>query len=404
MKPTNPVFTGLQTTIFETMSRLAMAHGAINLGQGFPDVDGPEDVRRVAAEALVNGPNQYPPMLGLPELRQAVAESNRRFYGLDVDWRSEVMVTSGATEAIADVLLALLEPGDEVILIEPLYDCYLPLVKRAGGIPVRLRVTPPQWRLDLDALAGAFTENTKAILLNNPMNPAGKVFSEEELAEIARLCNEHGVYAICDEVYEHLLFDGRVHRPLMAFEGMRERAVRIGSAGKTFSLTGWKVGYVTAAPNLLDPIAKAHQFVTFTTPPNLQRAVAYGLAKQDDYFEELSSSMQAKRDRMLGGLRELGFGVLPCEGTYFATCDVTTLGLEGGDVEICKRMVEEAGVAAVPVSAFYVADAPTNFVRFCFCKKDEVIDGALERLGNWVRKQKASGASASLDAAPAGGN
>jgi aspartate/methionine/tyrosine aminotransferase len=236
------------------------------------------------------------------------------------------------------------------------------------------------------------------------MNPAGKVFSAEELAEIARLCNEHGVYAICDEVYEHLLFDGRVHRPLMAFEGMRERAVRIGSAGKTFSLTGWKVGYVTAAPNLLDPIAKAHQFVTFTTPPNLQRAVAYGLAKQDDYFEELSSSMQAKRDRMLGGLRELGFGVLPCEGTYFATCDVTTLGLEGGDVEICKRMVEEAGVAAVPVSAFYVADAPTNFVRFCFCKKDEVIDGALERLGNWVRKQKASGASASLDAAPAGGN
>jgi aspartate/methionine/tyrosine aminotransferase len=394
MKPTNPVFTGLPTTIFETMSRLAMTHGAINLGQGFPDVDGPEDVRRIAADSLITGPNQYPPMLGLPELRQAVAQSNSRFYGIDVDWQSEVMVTSGATEALADVLLALLEPGDEVILIEPLYDCYLPLVKRAGGIPVRLRVTPPQWRLDLTALENAFTENTKAILLNNPMNPAGKVFAEEELAAIARLCNEHGVYAICDEVYEHLLFDGRVHRPLMAFPGMRERSVRIGSAGKTFSLTGWKVGYVTAAPNLLDPIAKAHQFVTFTTPPNLQRAVAYGLGKDDSYFEDLAGSMQAKRDRILTGLAGLGFGVLPCEGTYFATCDVSTLGLEGTDVDICRQLVEEAGVAAVPVSAFYVADAPTNFVRFCFCKRDEVLDAALERLGTWVEGRRLAGVSA----------
>lgn len=394
MKPTNPVFTGLPTTIFETMSRLAMAHCAINLGQGFPDVDGPEDVRRIAADTLLEGPNQYPPMLGVPDLRQAVAESNRRFYGIDVDWQSEVMVTSGATEALADVLLALLEPGDEVILIEPLYDCYLPLVKRAGGIPVRLRVTPPHWRLDLQALEHAFTENTKAILINNPMNPAGKVFCEEELAAIARLCNEHGVYAICDEVYEHLLFDGRRHLPLMAFEGMRERSVRIGSAGKTFSLTGWKVGYVTAAPNLLDPIAKAHQFVTFTTPPNLQRAVAYGLRKDDGYFQELASTMQAKRDRILGGLAALGFGALPCEGTYFATCDVSGLGLDGTDADICRQLVEEAGVAAVPVSAFYVADAPTNFIRFCFCKKDEVLDGALERLSAWVSARGRAGGSA----------
>ncbi|MCA1243974.1 aminotransferase [Stappia stellulata] len=384
MKPTNPVFTGLPTTIFETMSRLAIAHGAINLGQGFPDVDGPEDVRRMAADALMLGPNQYPPMLGLPELRQAVAASNKRFYGLDVDWQTEVMVTSGATEALADTLLALLEPGDEVILVEPLYDCYLPLVKRAGGIPVRLRVTPPDWRLNLRALEDAFTENTKAILINNPMNPAGKVFSVEELEAIARLCLEHGVYAICDEVYEHLLFDGRRHLPLMAIEGMRERTVRIGSAGKTLSLTGWKVGYITAAPKLLEPIAKAHQFVTFTTPPNLQRAVAYGLGKDDSYFTGLCDEMQAKRDRIASGLAALGFGVLPCEGTYFATCDISPLGIEGNDAEICRLMVEEAGVAAVPVSAFYVADAPTNFIRFCFCKQDAVIDAALERLGAWI--------------------
>jgi len=397
MKPTNPVFTGLPTTIFETMSRLAIAHGAINLGQGFPDVDGPQDVRQAAADALMAGPNQYPPMLGLPELRQAVAASTKRFYGLDVDWQSEVMVTSGATEALADVLLALLEPGDEAILIEPLYDCYLPLVKRAGGIPVRLRVTPPHWKLDLGKLADAFTENTKAILINNPMNPAGKVFGEDELAAIARLCNEHGVYAICDEVYEHLLFDGRQHLPLMAFPGMRERAVRIGSAGKTFSLTGWKVGYVTAAPNLLDPIAKAHQFVTFTTPPNLQKAVAYGFGKEDSYFVSLREEMQAKRDRFASGLVALGFGVLPCEGTYFLTCDVSTLGLQGTDVDICRQLVEEAGVAAVPVSAFYVADAPTNFVRFCFCKKDEVLDGALQRLDAFL-SARGGGVSAVLAA------
>lgn len=386
MKPTNPVFTGLATTIFETMSRLAIAHGALNLGQGFPDVDGPEDVRRAAADALMQGPNQYPPMLGLPELRQAVAQATRRFYDFEVDWQNEVMITSGATEALADTLMALLEPGDEVILIEPLYDCYLPLVKRAGGIPVRVRVTPPEWRLNLRALRAAFTENTKAILLNNPMNPAGKVFAEEELAEIARLCREFSVFAICDEVYEHLLFDGRRHRPLIAFPGMRDLAVRIGSAGKTFSLTGWKVGYVTASAKLLDPIAKAHQFVTFTTPPNLQKAVAYGLGKEDAYFTGLASEMQAKRDRITAGLRQIGFDVLPCEGTYFVTCDIASLGLNAGDAEVCRRMVVEAGVAAVPVSAFYLADAPTSYIRFCFCKKDEVLDGAVERLGAWIEK------------------
>ncbi|MEP0233655.1 aminotransferase [Roseibium sp.] len=384
MKSTNPVFTGLETTIFETMSRLAMAHEAVNLGQGFPDVDGPLDIRETAARALVDGPNQYPPMLGLPELRQAVAAANKRFYGLDIDWQSQVVVTSGATEALNDCILALVEPGDEVILIEPLYDCYLPLVKRAGGAPVRLRVTPPSWSLDLAALEASFTEKTKAILINNPMNPAAKVFSEEELKAIAELCVRHDVYAICDEVYEHLVFNGARHHPLMSFDGMAERTLRIGSAGKTFSLTGWKVGYITGAAQLIDPIAKAHQYVTFTTPPNLQKAVATGLAKDDAYYEGLASELAAKRDRMAAALEKLGFGVLPCAATYFLTCDITGLGIGDTDVDACQRMVKEAGVAAVPVSAFYGGDAPTNFIRFCFCKQDHVIDEAMSRLVGWM--------------------
>ena len=247
MKSANSIYAGLSTSIFEVMSRLAKEHGAINLGQGFPDTDGPEDIKRFAAEEIIASPNQYPPMMGVPELRKAVAEANRRFYGLEVDWQSEVMVTSGATEALSDCLAALIEPGDEVVLIEPLYDCYLPLVLRAGATPRFVRVTPPDWRIDPDALAAAFSGKTKAILLNNPMNPAGKVFTADELALIAETVIRFDAFAICDEVYEHIVFDGRRHVPLMTLPGMRERSVRIGSAGKTFSLTGWKVGYVTAA-------------------------------------------------------------------------------------------------------------------------------------------------------------
>ncbi|HWJ72057.1 MAG TPA: aminotransferase [Kaistia sp.] len=387
MKPTNPVYSGLPTTIFEVMSRLAIEHKAINLGQGFPDVDGPEDVRRFAAEALLAGPNQYPPMMGVPELRQAVAESNARFYGLDVDWKSEVLVTSGATEALSDIIAALIEPGDEVVLIEPLYDCYLPLVRRAGGIPRLVRITPPEWKLDVAALEAAFSERTKAILINNPMNPAAKAFSREELGAIAELCVRYDAYAICDEVYEHILFDGRAHIPLMTLPGMRERAIRIGSAGKTFSLTGWKVGYVTAAPALLDPIAKAHQFTTFTTPPNLQKAVAFGLGKTDAYYADLAGTLAAKRDRLSAGLVRLGFDVVPCSGTYFVTADVSPLGLAGRDVEICRQMTLEGGVTAVPVSAFYAGEAPSNFVRFCFSKRDEILDAALDRLGAWLQNR-----------------
>ena len=387
MKSTNPVYTDVPTSIFEVMSRLAIERNAINLGQGFPDVDGAEDVRRVAADALMAGSNQYPPMMGVPALRQAVADANKRFYGLDVDWRSEVLVTSGATEALSDCIAGLIEPGDEVVLVEPLYDCYLPLVRRGGATPRLVRVTPPDWRLDAQALAAAFTPKTKAILLNNPMNPASRVFDEADLKLIAELVVAHDAIAICDEVYEHILFDGRRHLPLMSFPGMRERTLRIGSAGKTFSLTGWKVGYVTAAPALIEPVAKAHQFTTFTTPPNLQTAVAYGLAKDDDYYASLSNDLQAKRDRFAAGLKRLGFGVIPCGGTYFVTADLGPLGLSGGDVEICRRMTIEAGVAAVPVSAFYQSGGPDQYLRFCFSKRDEILDAALDRLSGWLSGQ-----------------
>lgn len=384
MKPTNSVYTGLPTTIFEEMSRLAIAHKAVNLGQGFPDVDGPEDIRRKAAEALIEGPNQYPPMLGVMALREAVAANWKRFHGLDVDPVKEVLVTSGATEALSDAINALIEPGDEVVLIEPLYDCYLPLVKRAGGIPKLVRVTPPQWALDGEALASAFSAKTKVLLLNNPHNPAAKVYSAEELQLLADLVIRHDAYVIADEVYEHIVFDGVRHRSMLSLPGMRERTVAIGSAGKSFSFTGWKVGYVTAAPALLDPIAKAHQFTTFTTPPDLQKAVAYGLAKEAAYFTGLSEGLQAKRDRLGRDCAALGIEVIPCQGTYFLTIDMKSLGMEGDDASLAKRMTVEAGVTSVPVSAFYVADAPRTFLRLCFSKRDSVLDEAVERIRRWL--------------------
>ena len=384
MRSANSVLSSYGTTVFEVMSRLATEHGAINLGQGFPDEDGPADILQAAADALVAGPNQYPPMMGLPELRQAVAAHNKRFYGLEVDWKTEVMVTSGATEALADCLMGLIEPGDEVVIIEPLYDCYLPMIRRAGGLARPVRVAPPDWSLPREALAAAFSERTKLILLNNPMNPSAKVFTGEELAFIAELVIRHDAYAVCDEVYEHLLFDGRRHVPLMTLPGMRERCLRIGSAGKSFSLTGWKVGYVTAAPALLTPVAKAHQFVTFTTAPNLQKAVAYGLAKEDAYFDGLAGDLQAKRDRFAAGLAQIGFGVIHCQGTYFITADVRPLGFNDDDEAFCRMITTEAGVTAVPVSAFYLDADVDHFVRFCFCKQDQVLDRALEKLASFL--------------------
>jgi aspartate/methionine/tyrosine aminotransferase len=387
MKSANSLMSGLGTTVFEVMSALAREHKSVNLGQGFPDDKGPEEVRAAAADFLLNGHNQYPPMMGIPELRQAVAEHAKRFQNLDVDWQSEVLVTSGATEALGDCLFGLIEPGDEVVLIEPLYDSYLPIVRRAGGVPKLVRLEPPTWRLPREELAAAFGPKTKLILFNTPMNPCSKVFDRAELQFIAELCQEHDALAVCDEVYEHIIFDDKRHVSLMTLPGMRDRTVRIGSAGKSFSLTGWKVGYITAAAELMKPIAKTHQFMTFTTPPNLQWGAATGLRLGDHYFSTLASDMQRKRDRLADALSDIGFGVLPAHGTYFVTTDFRPLGFNGTDEEFCRHITIEAGVTAVPVSAFYDEPnrAPRNFARFCFCKHDSTLDSAIERLGAYFR-------------------
>ncbi len=388
MKPVNALLSGIGTTVFTVMSALATQHQAINLGQGFPDTDGPEDVLRAAADALGDGRNQYPPMTGVPELRQAVAHANRRFYGLEVDPASEVVVTSGATEAITACLMALLDPGDEVVLIEPLYDTYLPVVRMLGAVPRLVRLAPPKWELPRAELAAAFGPRTKAILLNTPMNPASKVFTAAELAFIADLLVKHDAYAICDEVYEHLTYDGWRHIPLMTLPGLRDRCMRVGSAGKTFSLTGWKVGYVTAPAALARIVAKAHQNLTFTTPPNLQRAVAIGLAKDDAYFEGLAAGLAAKRDVLSAGLARLGFGVLPAMGSYFVTADFSPLGFAGDDVAFCRHITEHAGVTAIPVSAFYESQAPRHYARFAFCKREAVLDEAVARLERYFAETR----------------
>ncbi|MBY0511962.1 MAG: aminotransferase [Rhodospirillaceae bacterium] len=386
MKPANTLFSGLGTTVFTVMSQLAVEHKSVNLGQGFPDGNGPDDVREMAARFLKDQPNQYPPMMGVPDLRQAVAAHAQRFYGLDVNWQTEVMVTSGATEALAACFFGLVDPGDEVVLIEPLYDSYLPIVRLAGGIPKLVRMTPPKWELPREELAAAFTSKTKAVVINSPMNPSGKVFTRDELQFIADLMIDHDAYAVCDEVYEHLAFDGRKHIPLMTLPGMRERCLRVGSAGKTFSLTGWKVGYVTGAPAILQPAAKAHQFLTFTTPPNLQRAVAYGLGKDQGYFSTLAEGLEKKRDLLANGLRKLGFGVLETEGTYFISADFKAFGFKGNDVDFCRYLTTEAGVTAIPVSAFYEGNGPDTFIRFAFCKDDATINEALSRLAKYFGK------------------
>ena len=385
MQPQNNLLSAIGTTIFTVMSALATEHGAINLGQGFPDYDGPPDVVKAAADALFDGRNQYPPLTGVPELRNAVAAHNRRFYGLEIDPVSEVVVTSGATEAITACLMAVLNPGDECVLIEPLYDTYLPVVKLLGAVPKLVRLNPPDWALPRAELAAAFGPRTKAVLLNSPMNPCGKVFTREELEFVACLVQQHDCYAICDEVYEHLVFDSYPHIPLMSLPGMRERCMRIGSAGKTFSLTGWKIGYITAPRPLATLALKAHQNLTFTTPPNLQRAAAVGLMKDNRYFHNLGRTLEAKRDRLAAGLQSLGFGVLPTHGSYFITTDFRPLGFNGDDVAFCRTLTTEAKVTAIPVSAFYASEeAPTHYARFAFCKADHLLDEAIERMRRWL--------------------
>ncbi|HSI42492.1 MAG TPA: aminotransferase [Xanthobacteraceae bacterium] len=386
----HPVFANLPVTVFETMSRLAREHGAVNLGQGFPDDPGPEDVRAHAAEAVLNGWNQYPPMMGLPELRYAVATHYALWQGVTLDPDTEIMVTSGATEAIAGALLALVEPGDEVVLFQPLYDAYLPLVLRAGGVPRFVRLVPPSWRLTEEALSAAFTPRTRVVLFNNPHNPTGRVFDAEEMALLATFCTARDAMLISDEVWEHVVFDGLAHLSALAVPELRPRTVKIGSAGKIFGMTGWKVGFVCAAPELMKGLSKAHQFLTFTTPPALQSAVAYGLGKAPAWFDGMRAGLQRSRDRFAAGLNELGLPVLPCAGTYFINIDLAPLGLSLDDEAYCRELVERHGVAAIPVSAFYARDPVQSVVRFCFAKTDATLDAGLARLAGAPARRSAA--------------
>jgi N-succinyldiaminopimelate aminotransferase len=376
----NPILAAQPPTIFHVMSSLAREMGAINLGQGFPDRDGAPDVRRKAAEALMDASNQYPPSPGLPDLKLAVADHYRRFQGLNLDGPSEVVITSGATEALMASIMGLLSPGDEVVVFQPFYDAYLPMIRLAGAIPRFVSLQPPDWRITAEALEQAFTPRTRMLLLNNPLNPSAVVYGEDQLRLIAEACVRHDVIAVSDEVWEHIVFDGRRLTSLMAQPGMRERTVKIGSAGKIFSLTGWKVGFACAAPPLAAAIAQAHAFLTFTTAPALQWAVAYGLSHDDAYFAPMRDGFARSRDRLTDGLKSEGFAVLPSEGTYFMLVDLKASGVDADDTVFCERAVREAGVAAIPVSAFYAEDPVRSVVRLCFAKQDDTLDAAVECL------------------------
>lgn len=376
----NPIYASLPDTIFDVMSGLARETGAVNLGQGFPEWDGPLDIRERAAQAVVDGPNQYPPMRGTQILREAVAEHYGRLQGIALDWKTEVTVTSGATEALAAALLAVLQPGDEVVLFEPMYDSYLPMLRRAGATARFVRLSPPDWRVDPAALAEAFTERTRAVVLNTPLNPSASLIGAEDLALIAVQCVKHDCIAISDEVWEHCVFDGRSHMSMLQAPGMRERTIKIGSAGKMFSMTGWKVGFACAAPKLTEAFAKAHQFLTFTTPPHLQSAVAYGLAKPSAHFEDMRTQLVRARDRLSLALKQEGFHVLPAAGTYFSGVDLHASGIDMADAEFAVRAVKECGVATIPFSAFYARPPETSLVRLCFAKSDATLDKGVEGL------------------------
>ncbi len=376
---------GLGTTIFAEMSARAIATGSINLGQGFPDRDGPRVVAQAAADAILAGRgNQYPPGPGIPELRQAIAAHDERFWGLRYDPADEVLVTAGATEAIAAAMLALVEPGDEVIAFEPYYDSYAANIAMAGGVRVPVTLRPPDFRPDPDELARAVTERTRLILLNTPHNPTGSVFTSGELAAIANLAVERELLVVSDEVYEHLVFDGE-HLPIAGFPGMRERTVSVSSAGKTFSFTGWKIGWVKAAPELVTAVRTAKQFLTYVSGGPFQYAVAEALGLPDEYYARLCDDLRAQRDEFLPGLRDIGFEVYEPQGTYFVTTDIRSLGEQDG-VEFCRTLPDRVGVVAIPSAVFYDhKELARSHVRFAFCKRPEVLAEALARLSRLAR-------------------
>ena len=374
------------STIFSEMSALAAATGSVNLGQGFPDTDGPHEIAEAAAAAILGGRgNQYPPGNGIPELCQAIAEHQRRFYGLDFDPGSEVLVTAGATEAIAAALLALVEPGDEVIAFEPYYDSYAACVALAGGVRVPVTLRPPAFRPDLDALRAAITPRTRLILLNSPHNPTGSVFTRGELAAIAELACERDLLVIADEVYEHMVYVGE-HVRIGSLPGMRERTVSISSAGKTFSFTGWKIGWVTATAELVAAVRAVKQFLTFVSGGPFQYAIAQGLRMPDAYFTAIGADLRVKRDLLCAGLADAGFAVYPPEGTYFVTTDIRPLSDADG-VQFCRDLPRQAGVVAIPSAVLYDdPEAGRTQVRFAFCKRPEMLQDALARIEKWAQR------------------
>ena len=372
----NPLYEQMKTSVFERMSALAIEHGAVNLGQGFPDFGWPDQILDAAAKALKEGSNQYPPSRGIMPLRQAVAAHYNRHFGQQLD-ATQVCVTSGATEALGAAILATVQPGDEVIILTPAYDSYAPTIRRAGGTPVEVALRPPAWRIDRQGLEAAVAPKTRAILLNNPQNPTGRLFGAEELEVVAAVAREHDLIVISDEVWEHIVLDGRNFTPIATLPGMGERTIKIGSAGKIFSLTGWKVGWMVAGPELAPLVARAHQFLTFSTAPNLQAAVAYGLSEGDAWLEPMRDRFQRSRDLMTEGLRSAGLTVLDAEATYFLCVDLRTSGIGLDDESFATEAVSRAGIAVVPLSAFAEKDPPRHLVRLCFGKKDETIEAGV---------------------------
>jgi len=372
----NPLYEQMATSVFERMSAAAARHGAVNLGQGFPDFGWPEQILDSAARALREGSNQYAPSRGLPELREAVAGHYQRHQGLALD-PAHVCVTSGATEALAACIMATVQPGDEVIVFTPAYDCYAPTIRRAGGIVREIALQPPAWRIDKAALEAAIGARTRAIVFNNPHNPTGRLFDADELEALASSAIKHGLTVISDEVWEHILLDGQTFTPLASLPGMTERTLKVGSAGKIFSLTGWKIGWIVAAPELAGVAARAHQFLTFASAPNLQSAVANGLTEGDEWIPPMRDRFARARDRMTAGLKAAGFTVLHPASTYFLCVDLAASGISVDDETFAARAVEEAGVAVVPISAFAEDDPARHLVRLCFSKRDEIIDAGV---------------------------
>ena len=372
----NPLYENMATSVFERMSALAAKHGAVNLGQGFPDFGWPDAILEAAAKAVKEGSNQYAPSRGLPALREAVAAHYNRHYGQNLA-ADHVCVTSGATEALGAAILATVSPGDEVIILTPAYDSYAPMVRRGGALPREVALQPPEWRVERAELERAVTPKTRAIIFNNPQNPTGRLFDATELAAIASFARDHDLIVIADEVWEHIVLDGHKFVPLASLPGMAERTIKIGSAGKIFSLTGWKVGWMVAAPELANVVARAHQFLTFCTAPNLQSAVAFGMSEGDAWIEPMKQRFQQARDKMTEGLRSAGFIVLHAASTYFLCVDLKASGIDLGDESFALAAVEQAGVAVVAVSAFAEDNPARHLVRLCFGKKDETIDAGV---------------------------